>query len=156
MQSWILTKEGFDFGAISFPALSSFPCLNFNPVPAFYLQASVFLSQLPLFSRSLSICFSSKMRFGTATATCCQFSTLTLTWPYFFSQWNTWTWSLPAHFWSVIRVLDCFLSPSAVHLVQISIKQGVIQEIGCWHPVFWYRSILRWRSKVDGPRRGFA
>lgn len=62
----ILTKEGFDCRAISFPASSYFPCLNFNPVPAFYLWASMFLSQLPLFSWSLSIYlsqFSSNMNF---------------------------------------------------------------------------------------------
>ena len=48
-----LTKEGFDCGAISFPVLSYFPCLNSKPVPAFYLQASVFLSRLPLFTQFL-------------------------------------------------------------------------------------------------------
>lgn len=27
-----------------------------------------------------------------------------------------------------------------------SIKQGVTQEMWCWHPVFWYPSLLGWQS----------
>ena len=106
-----------------------------------------------LFSLCPFICFGSVQiwAFGMASTTCCQF--IKQPDPLFSPCNNR---DLESQFWSV-HVSGCLLFPSAVHLVQISIKQGVIQETGCRHPVF-SGIVLGWNdaAKWKGPAEGLC